>query len=692
MPESLLDWESEFEQKWQKVEPDRRKNPGAFLSVIPFPNDWLHFLDAVRSKWPTTNGFQVYRETYCLTVLYGGVAFYEYDDGSFWPHFAKAVGCTSLEPYQQKDINIYFERAVKELDLLMLSHDGGIDYVGSTIYHVGIPLKLWSEFLEICEWAQFRDDFSSLSTKEWNEVVTKRSGLRKCLKMFLIYNREAAIKFIRELHDARRILSEDESLSINDLKQICILRQEYFEVPETADFLRPANPESLLKDRARLLWDEQRFTIRLDLPPVPSSKLPAVWSIENLTQDAASTADSFDLNSAAFTESFLLKLKSAQHAETQRIKGIGQWGIFDLERNRFANPSRYQLPIGSYMLISAEKLANLSIEGFEEEENPANESFELKDGTVCYVTRLLPTGNNAKVCFMHNEMEKKIHFCSGLKIEALIFGGEGSYSTNFSLYKDRLKVERLPLLCVAVPFGSFEDTENALKCKFQVCINGQPMDGTWEKRHEDKNQEFYFWWWINESQIRKKVNLSIKAPELGIYFEYAVEILQLKDGMSGCFENLPGKFLPMCLLAQSAIGKKGGMKWQDLMLAKEAIAPNYFLNRNLLYEYSNSGLIIHRGHHWMIAESRAKFESPGDEDFQMNYCGDPTILWRLFRYVYDKVPAYPLPKVEVIKKIGELPYLLTRWNSEQQKYVLKYLENKNKEQYNIRIVTDLWRP
>ncbi len=691
MSDRLWDWESEFELKWLKVKPERRKNPGALLSIIPSPNQWLDFLDEVRTRWPATSGFQVYEKAHCLIVLYGGVAFYEYDDGSFWPHFARAVGCTSLNPNLQKEINIYFEKAVKKLGLSILSHGGGTGCVESTIYHVGIPLRLWSDFLEICEWTQFRENFSSMSSEEWDEAVTKHSGMRKCLKRFLIDNREAADKFIREMHDARRILSEDESLSINDLKQICILRQEYLEVPETADFLRPANPESLLKNRARLLWDEQQYSFRLNLPSVLPSKLPAVWSINNLTQDAASTADTIDLNSAAFKESIFVTLKSSQYIETQRIRGIGEWGLFDLERNKFVNPSHSQFPIGSYVLLSLEKLSDLSREGFDEEENPANDSLELKDGTVCYATRLWPKESTAKVGFIHGGKEKKINFCSGLKIEARIYGGEGSYSTNFFPDKDWLKVERLPLLCITVPFGFFEDTENTLKSKFQVYVNEQLMVGIWEKRREDKEQEFYFWRWFNEAQSRKKVNLTIKSQEFGINFEYKVEILQPKDCMSECWQNLPGKFLTMCLLAQSDIGKKEGMKWQDLLLAKEAIAPNGFFNRNQLYEYSNRGLIHHRGHSWMIAESRAKFEPLETGDIQMSYCGDPTILWRLFRYLHDKVPGYPLPKIEVIKNSDELPYLLIRWNEEQQKYAAKYLEN-NEEQYNIRVVPDLWRP
>ena len=55
--------------------------------------------------------------------------------------------------------------------------------------------------------------------------------------------------------DARELLRDDPTLTLSALKEVCRLRREYFEeVPETADFLREDDPESLFADQARLSW------------------------------------------------------------------------------------------------------------------------------------------------------------------------------------------------------------------------------------------------------------------------------------------------------------------------------------------------------------------------------------------------------------------------------------------------------
>src|ERR1043165_5798912 len=97
----------------------------------------------------------------------------------------------------------------------------------------------------------------------------------------------------QKVQEARPILTEDESLTINQIKQACLLRQEYFdEVPETAEFLRPSDPESLFKDGARLVWNDHQRRISLYLPSVARDNLPEVWKFEGLTQEAAATPDS----------------------------------------------------------------------------------------------------------------------------------------------------------------------------------------------------------------------------------------------------------------------------------------------------------------------------------------------------------------------------------------------------------------
>ncbi len=512
---ALANWEENFQKALQVIDKAKRQTAGALLSAIPSHEEWDEFLGLVKAEW------QAWRKDlrsypHCLAILYSGLAFYEYDENRFWPQFAKAIGSGSLPDNQQGEINRAFAKAAESLGLKIRWRDSGTDYVGSAIYHIGIPLSLWDGFLEICEWALWQDDWKGLSDEEWSEAATKRAGSRTRLRNFLLHNREAASAFIQELHDARKILIEDQHLTIGDLQQACLLRREYFdEVPETAEFLRPANPESLFQERALLVWDEQRFRISLHLPAVVRDKLPATWKIGTHTQKAAATPNTLTLNSAAFTPTLLLQLESGQQSETQRLRGIKPWGLFDLEKNRFVNPERQQLPIGSYVLISPEKLDDISRKGFDEEENPVNEAYELDDGALFYVTRLWSMGKTAELSFTQAGVVRKLDFRSSFKIEARIFAGEGSYAANFSRFKEYIKIERLPLLCVVIPFGSFQNTESVLQRKFRVSVGEQPTDGKWEKRHEDDSQEFYFWRWATECQPRKKVSLSIKAPELG---------------------------------------------------------------------------------------------------------------------------------------------------------------------------------
>lgn len=685
MANRLENWESSLEKELECIEVAERQKAGSLLRVIPSHADWDRFLATVKAEWQTWR-HDLTRYPNCLVVLYGGLAFYEYDENRFWPQFAEAVG-DHFPANRQGETNRAFAEASETFGLKVRQRENGTDYIGSAIYHIGIPLSLWDGFLEICEWALWQDDWKELSDQGWSEVVTKRAGSRTRLKNFLLGNREAASAFIKEMHDARKILTEDETLTIADLKQACILRQEYFdEVPETAEFLRSANPESLFRDRARLVWDEQRYRINLHLPAVASDKLPATWTVGMRTQAAAAAPDILTLNSEAFTHSLLLSLQSGQHSETQRLRGVAPWGLFDPEKTRFVNPQRQQLPIGSYLLVSPDKLAIISRDGFDEDENPANEPYELEDGKVCYVTRLWPTGKAAELSFAYAGVVKKLLFRSNLKIEARIFAGEGSYAANWSRYGDCIKIERLPLLCVAVPLDSFQDPESVMQRKFRVTVDEHPTDGGWEKRHEDEDREFYFWRWANKLPLHGKVVVAIKAPELGMKFEYQVEILR-ETGMDECWKNLPGAFLPWILLAQPAVGAREGMKWSDLMLGKEAIAPGQpNFSHYLLRKYANHGLLAQRGHTWMIAESRAVLEPTVIGECHLKFCGNPTVLWGLFKYMRSHTRGAPLPVIEVVGRQGELPFLLIRWQASQEERVRKYLQNQK-----VRIVSDLWR-
>ena len=578
------------------------------------------------------------------------------------------------------------QRRAREYSLKIRKRPDSTDYVGSAVHHIGIPLSLWAGFLEICEWALSQDNWSALTDEEWSEVATKRSGGRKRLSDFLLDNREAASDFIKEIHTARKRLIEDQHLTISDLQQASLLRQEYFdEVPETAEFLRPEDPESLIRDRARLVWDEDRDRIYLQLPAVSNDKLPATWKIGSLTQDAASAPDTLVLNAEAFAPRMNLSLESEQQNETQRLQGIDPWGLFDLDWNRFVNPARGHFPIHSYAIISCNPLDNIQRKGFDEEDRP-NDLYELEDGTTCYVTRLWPVEKRAELTLTYEGVKKKLDFRPYSKIEARMFAGEGSYATNFSRYEEYIKLERLPLLCIAIPIGFFQDTHIALQQKFQVSVGQRLAEGVWEKRHEDDSREFYFWRWGDGNQVRKKVIVSIASPELGMNFEYPIEMLLRKDSMDECWQNLPGRFLPWILLAQPSTEATEGMKWSDLMLAKEAIAPEQRgFSEHLLRKYAHYGLLEKRGVKWVIAESRAVFESADGGECNLRFCGNPAILWSLFRYMYTSKKASDLPIIEVINTREEPPFLSIRWKGEQKAIIKKYLIS-----HSVNVVSDLW--
>ena len=675
----ISDWEKRFREEIEKVDESKRQAAGALLPVIPNHENWNEFLGLMKKFWKRAlDDFPC-----CLLLLYDGLAFYEYDANRFWPEFQKATE-TNIPSTEQEGINRAFAKASREYNLKIRKRPGSTDYVGSAVHHIGIPLSLWAGFLEICEWALSQDNWSALSDEEWSEVATKRSGGRKRLSDFLLDNRETASDFIKEIHTARKRLIEDSHLTISDLQQASLLRQEYFdEVPETAEFLRPEDPESLIRDRARLVWGEAQDRIYLQLPAVSNDKLPATWKIGSLAQDAASTPDILVLNAEAFTPQMNLSLESEQQNETQRLQGIDPWGLFDLDWNRFVNPARGHFPIHSYAIISCNPLDNIQRKGFDEEDRP-NDLYELEDGTTCYVTRLWPVEKHAELTLAYEGVKKKLDFRPYSKIEAQMFVGEGSCAANFSRYEEYIKLERLPLLCIAIPIGFFQDTHVALQQKFQVSVEQRLAEGVWEKRHEDDSREFYFWRWRDGNQIRKKVIVSITSPELGMKFEYPVEMLLRKDSMDECWQNLPGRFLPWILLAQPSAGATEGMKWSDLMLAKEAIAPEQRgFSESLLRKYAGYGLLEKHGVRWVITESRAVFEPSTDRECIMQFCGNPAVLWTLFRYMSDKISDLPI--IEVVNTRGDLPFLSMRWKEEQKARIERYLIN-----HSVNIVSDLW--
>src|SRR5207249_7874514 len=211
--------------------------------------------------------------------------------------------------------------------------------------------------------------------------------------------------------------------------------------------------------------------------------------------------------------------------------------------------------------------------------------FELGDGATCYVTHLWPMGKFAALSLRDGDDVSKIQFRTQSRIEARFFAGKGERSAYFMrIDGDKIKIEQLPILCLAIPSGYFKETETVLNKKFQVFSDSKQAFGKWEKCpvHGDDDKEFYIWNWSKQPFIEKMKSgttksfrqlagffgspdlkgertLSIESPEFKV--RYKIYLEHSKRGMGECWKNLPGAFLPFFLLCQST----EGMRWEDLM-------------------------------------------------------------------------------------------------------------------------------
>lgn len=705
MNSQLASWEPHFIEGIRKIDMDVLREAGGLLSAVPNRQEWEEFLQTVRSEW---KDWLVDLSKYpnCLVFLYGGMAFFEYDENTLWPQFGSAVGDNSISTNgnHQRVVNHAFRDAIQSLGLKIQEKETRSDYIGSAVYHIGIPLSLWDEFLEICEWALYRKDWKTLNGSEWEQAIKKRTPGWERLRKFLIDNREVAATFIQEMLDARKILHEDKNVTVADLIQMCRLRLEYFEVEETADFLRPENPDSLLLDRARLMWDSQGFSIKLHLPAVNKETLPATWSISERSQEAAGSPDTLTLDSLGFQNPLMLALQASERTKIQRIPGAAPYGLFDLENGGYlVNPHREQLPLRNYVLVSQEKLDVTERTGFEQEENPTNELIELSDGTTCFVTRLWPIGKSAELQFSYKGTTAKIRFRTRSKIEVRFFAGTAERAAQFIRVKDKIIIERLPVLAVLIPAGYFMDNQAELDATFKVSIDDSLATGHWERHDlldQDDDRACYFWRWapkpfahIKSGIVRDWQSLTslIESPDLSgdrilnvrlqhTDVRYNIYLKHPKEGVEQCWSSLPGAFLPWFLLCQTT----EGMRWDDLVLAKKVIAPHLQLSGYLFRKYANYGYFVQRGRRWCIGASKATGREK-DSGYELQFCGDPSILWGLYRSHH--MHRRPLPTVEIVSTRGKPPFLQMAWEAAMKHIVEQYLTHNG-----VSLVKDLWNP
>jgi len=675
---SLAQWDREFASALQEKCPQaERTRAGVFLAVVPNRQVWNEFLASAQAEakfW--ANRPEVF--PHALLLLYAGLAFYEYDDNVFWPGFSRCLRLPPLPGSQQHVWNSAFEKAVLRGEFRFFDQN----YVGSAVYLVGIPLSMWEGFLTICQWALWKTDWASLSDQDWQDTMQRRLGGHKRLIRFLTDNRKpTATEFIREMLDARKILTEDNTAKISTIAQASILRREYFEeVPETADFLRPQDPDSLLDDKPRLLWREKRVGVHL--PPVSDGT--GEWECFGQRADAAAVAGEMPLNGKAFTSALCVKLQSGEQSCSVEMSGLHPYGLFDEQRQRFANLKRSRLPTAAYRLISKDQIY---IDAKEKDWTAEqNEMVELEDATKCFVTYLWPVSDRPQLVINGCQT---LRFGRVERVNLRIYSGsENSHVLRFGWRDENLIVERLPHLVLEIPCGFLSDedvSDEEMRAEFAVLLDGQAASGRWVwfQNYPENSPEwdYYEWRWDKAQVPQRNYEVKVRSKKVGdlpfgLRPSQRVTIASPTDDALWPRPSQLGKFWIWTLLAQI----QDEPTWEEFWIARQAIAgfQDLKINQNDWKKLEECGYVKLR-RQFAIEKSALEFKPGGGMESIALFAGLPNRLYSLVQKVK------PLKPIEVVEERGLPACLKIVWPAHQRQFIRSVCP-----QAEITVVDKLW--
>lgn len=461
---------------------------GGCLAALPDAEALDSFLSQAKQTWLQGWLNSPARHPHLLLRLYHCVAFLRYEGNKFWDSFAEVVGEREITTNRQSEINHAFAHIAEHFGLPLIERSHR-QYVQSAVRHVGIPVRVWGGFISVCERLLFAgDEWKQWSDEEWESGITMWVGGRKNLRDFFVKNRETATKWIEEMFDARRVLAANPSWTLSDIKQISLLRPEYFEaVPETALFLRPDDPESLFRDRPRLRFNEQDgiVGITLEAPRVAKeSDLPAIWRVGERSAKASTNPVPLALDSDAFVTALTLHLlKGNVDTAFPPLRGMAPWALWSDTLGSFVSREARGLPVGFYTIISRHKLAFASRDGWlddDDEECRWNQEYELRDGSACFLTRLHPEGRRAT---LEVDGWHQITFAPRERLELRLFP---SPVDRFQLDVSRdgvVRLPRWPWFLVKMPkgmlAGSAEETVVLLTREFRLYTADRRINGKW---------------------------------------------------------------------------------------------------------------------------------------------------------------------------------------------------------------------
>ena len=87
------------------------------------------------------------------------------------------------------------------------------------------------------------------------------------------------------------------------------------------------------------------------------------------------------------------------------------------------------------------------------------------------------------------------------------------------------------------------------------------------------------------------------------------------------------------------------------------IAPGSKFPYYLLKKYDDAGLLVQRNQRWTIAESRAQVTTEADGTILLRFCGDPAIVWNIYRKLVHVIPPTMLPEIAVSETTAQIEKL-----------------------------------
>jgi uncharacterized tellurite resistance protein B-like protein len=390
----IRQWEDWFAGQWKTLQ---TRGAGGILGLIPDHARWEAFARVWRERRPDQVLERLEDYPHALIALIDGLAFFAYDEGRYWPQFGREIWPVSL--IQQGRIRAGYKSACDQLRLPFISGKGGELAVATAVYQIGIPISMWADALEFAESILRKPGWTSWDSRRWTTEVENRTPTRPRLRAFLTNNEAAAREIVAEMGEVRELARVHPEATIADLRRLrpsSPLRDEYFDdVPETADFLRPGDPMSLLAHLPFVGWDREKLALYLNLPAVPKSHTS--WIVNGIRPPARATPIRLRIGRAAFVRRISVTLDGPEPASFD-LEGIDPWGILNLSRGRLVRWSAGRditLVSDEYMLVRERPFESIELHGFDTRNYDVNSETRLSDGSSCFVSVLSPERDDA---------------------------------------------------------------------------------------------------------------------------------------------------------------------------------------------------------------------------------------------------------------------------------------------------------